>query len=816
MSDTNNNEVTPAVTTEAVQPIPAVTPTVAPVQTVAPAVSSVPVTPAQPVAAAPVTPVPEQPQPPVAISVPATPAAPAPEVAAPAAPAEATAPVAETKPAENVVAKEEIGSEENLFSGPVESKSTDSISSDLAVPDDPNSSSSKKESSGQSSNGEDFVEEKENKKLPIAVLIIFVLLLIIVVIYYFIVMTPTKVFDKAIDNIFDSVTGVVDSIQNNKSDTMKFKIGVKMETDGDINKYLDGVKFDAEIGANLKDLELGLRIETDAGDTDLTEEDKFDSTVFVKDGGVYVTNDVLEKTYPGNVALYTDSEFTDVSYDRVDDIIEIVERTKNEIIDIIKDEQLRRTIAIKKINNQTTIALKASCTLDNKGVADIYKPIFEEYLNDEEFIKKIASAIGSVTEQEVKDEIKRLYERDVVTQNIDVNLYMNLANTQLISLDVTVDDYFVEIDNLNGYFFGVVKYKGVKDSFDAPEFIISFEYDANKGLLNGYGQIDKPGQDFIYSLFDYTRSVDESGKKVGNSLHINFFNKVVRTEAEQANKKNIIARLDCTLDIDDDNPKLTLRGKKEAIEKTEEIEEGINVSMNRLTHYVNYVFRTLLYSKWEDEKYASEMRKRAIEKKIEKQNKNGEDYLDVSDIKAEVEEAKNYCSKTGTYAYLLNGGSKTTGQFDGFPDMEDSVFDWICLFGQLDEDEEKKLSFDAPDSLNYSEIEKIINDKLAELKVTPTKKTVEVESVTVTPTSKDLKVGDTYKILSAYEPSNATKTKMTWKSSNTKVATVDSAGNVKAIAAGNAKITVKSESGKEASTTIKVVAEETTNSTSEE
>jgi ribosomal protein L6P/L9E len=102
-------------------------------------------------------------------------------------------------------------------------------------------------------------------------------------------MTPTKVFDKAIDNIFDNVTGVVDSIQNNKSDTMKFKIGVKMETDGDINEYLDGVKFDAEIGANLKDLELGLQIETDAGDTDLTEADKFDSTVFVKDGGVYVT-----------------------------------------------------------------------------------------------------------------------------------------------------------------------------------------------------------------------------------------------------------------------------------------------------------------------------------------------------------------------------------------------------------------------------------------------------------------------------------------------------------------------------------------------
>ena len=39
-------------------------------------------------------------------------------------------------------------------------------------------------------------------------------------------------------------------------------------------------------------------------------------------------------------------------------------------------------------------------------------------------------------------------------------------------------------------------------------------------------------------------------------------------------------------------------------------------------------------------------------------------------------------------------------------------------------------------------------------------------------------------------PSNATNKAVTWKSSNTKVATVDGKGNVKAIGAGSATITV--------------------------
>jgi hypothetical protein len=797
MSDTSNNEAQASENTGVVTQTPVVNPTPVsetPVQTMP--VQEAPVVSAEPKVATP----------PVPINVPTEQTQVAAPVEAPVPSNEPVAPVEAQKTSVIDKIKGDI-EDSSLFSGPVESKTTDSLSSDLAVPEDPKSTITKGETTTQSSDKEEFVADKENKKLPIAVLLIFVILLVAVAIYYFIVMTPTKVFDKAIDNIFDSVTGVVDSAKNSKTDTAKLKISVDMETDGDINKYLDGVLFSAAIDVDLRKLQLGLQIESETGETKIAEDDNFDSHVFVKDGGIYVTNKELNETYPGKVALYSDVDFNEVDYDRIDNAVAILERTKNEIVNIIDNDQLRRTITIKRVNNQTTIALKASCTLNNKDITEIYKPIFKKYLNDKEFIKQVTDVIGTMSEEEVKDEIQRLYDRTVVTENIDVNIYMNLANTQLISLDVTVDDYYVQLDNLNGYFYGVIKYKGVKKNFVAPEFLLQFEYDANKGLVNGYGQIDKPGQAFVYSLFDYTRKENKEGKKIGNDLNINFFNKVVQGD-EQSNKKNIIARLKCKLDIDDDNPKITILGKEQAVAETEDIKNGMNESMNRLTHYVDYVFRTLLYSLWDDEKYISEKYKEAVVKRVERNVKNDEDPIDVGYIKKEVQEAKNYCNKSGTYAYIYNGASKTVGQFDGFPLLDDALFKWICLYSNLSIEKEKEYNFTSPDDLDYDGFEKAIADKLKELNVKQKNVDIDIESITITPQTKELKVGDLYQVLYAFQPTDATKTELAWKSSNLKVAVVDNKGEVRTISPGEATITALSSSGKKAEIKIIVKSDE--------
>ena len=78
-----------------------------------------------------------------------------------------------------------------------------------------------------------------------------------------------------------------------------------------------------------------------------------------------------------------------------------------------------------------------------------------------------------------------------------------------------------------------------------------------------------------------------------------------------------------------------------------------------------------------------------------------------------------------------------------------------------------------------------------------------VKSITSSETSFNLDVGKTKKINYTISPSNASDKTVTFKSSNTKVATVDTSGNVKGVAAGETNITVTTKSESK-TVTIKV------------
>ncbi len=86
------------------------------------------------------------------------------------------------------------------------------------------------------------------------------------------------------------------------------------------------------------------------------------------------------------------------------------------------------------------------------------------------------------------------------------------------------------------------------------------------------------------------------------------------------------------------------------------------------------------------------------------------------------------------------------------------------------------------------------NNKTASVKITVNKKTVDVTSVKINSNVYSVYEGDNITLSATVTPDNATNKKVTWSSSNTGVAVVDSNGVVSAIKSGSAKITVKSVS----------------------
>ena len=72
---------------------------------------------------------------------------------------------------------------------------------------------------------------------------------------------------------------------------------------------------------------------------------------------------------------------------------------------------------------------------------------------------------------------------------------------------------------------------------------------------------------------------------------------------------------------------------------------------------------------------------------------------------------------------------------------------------------------------------------------------INLKSINISPETLTLTEGNNGKLNVSFNPENATDKKVTWKSSNTKIVTVDESGNIKAISPGSATITAISNDG---------------------
>ena len=97
-----------------------------------------------------------------------------------------------------------------------------------------------------------------------------------------------------------------------------------------------------------------------------------------------------------------------------------------------------------------------------------------------------------------------------------------------------------------------------------------------------------------------------------------------------------------------------------------------------------------------------------------------------------------------------------------------------------------------------------VNGKTATCVVTVAKKIIEVVSVSLDKTSLDMTEGDTATLTATVNPSDASDKTLTWTSSDTSVASVSVNGEVQALKAGTATITVSTANGKTATCVVTV------------
>ncbi len=362
-----------------------------------------------------------------------------------------------------------------------------------------------------------YLKNKSNKYL-IILISFFVILLIAFVIYYYLVMMPSKIFNDAINSTFLSFKEKINLLKNTQIDTTKINMNVNIKSDNSNFLELNDLNIKSSLGINLKNGNINTQIKLFKYNNSI-----FDTKIYLQNGKTYLNYPNLDNlnTSDKNIQfnLIPNGNDNVLKYDirRLTSLYNVLEETKNDILNMIDDENLKRTIVFKRINDTTTIALKVNCKLNKEELTNIYYQIFSKYITDDVVLDELQIATGYDRET-IINYLKKIMSQKFSLDNISVNLYTNLANTSLVSFDIKINNkYYLEVDYLNGYYkFTIIEYENSKEKLN-----INGYYNIIKKTLSGEAILEDNN---TYSKFKYKYvNLDSSEKLFSSTFDLEFY-----------------------------------------------------------------------------------------------------------------------------------------------------------------------------------------------------------------------------------------------------------------------------------------------------
>lgn len=397
----------------------------------------------------------------------------------------------------------------------------------------PASTEEKKEETPSDDNSGSSGETEGKLRFPFVVILILTIFIVFLFVYYFILITPEKLFAKALKMQMGGMIDAFVSSEESEYDSVRYKMKTVVETVGDNVQpkeyvtFLDGLEYNFDLGHDIKNGNYALRFVSDVENFDNADRVQHHSNIDTM--FYYFNRSIYFK--PSDAVLKTDTSGD--SAENTAEIFGLIKEAMYEAIDLIDVNKVSRTIASKKVKDQSLLAIKFNTEFTNDEINKILQTTIDNLLDNSkhpDFVKSFAKNLD-ITEEQAMDTLIGFKEYVISANNIKLNYYLNLACNSLVSYELTIDDSVISMSYLSGYYF-IEVVNG--DAFELNINLNSKTRDFDFNVL-----LDNEAT-YAYVEGDSKNVLDVEYVPVGNDLQIKFYEEKTKGSSERNEKPYLI------------------------------------------------------------------------------------------------------------------------------------------------------------------------------------------------------------------------------------------------------------------------------------
>ena len=396
--------------------------------------------------------------------------------------------------------------------------------------------------------------EKDKKKWPIVVFVILLLLAGAFGYYYFVMTKPKTLVTKVVDAIFLKAKGydVSSSLTTNEINSIKFDGSLTLTSSADEYSSVSGLTAKLGLGYDLKDSN---KNKTDISVT-LQNQTLVDFALSVVDDKTYFD---FKKALSKVVYVKSSDDESSLSLDiptpnedeikkNYDNTLYLIEKIKSTLVNNITDSKLSKKVAFSDIDGKKTPVNEITYKIDYAEYKKISTAIYNELMNDDKSLDALSSIVGADKETiktMLKSKMDNISELDL-DGDINVSLSIDALSNKLVK--ATIKDNsgvitYVKKSNESDITFDAKDEMNVKITIDEKENkvfadlkMIDGETVERMSVTLKVNNMDKTGMDISTSLILYdTQDVNKEVLSVVLQLNAEY-----NKEIESVNIANAV------------------------------------------------------------------------------------------------------------------------------------------------------------------------------------------------------------------------------------------------------------------------------------